>query len=176
MNYVKIYQYTKKNQSNNIIGVVNAKLVENINWYIRPAEAEAGSTEYQIHGMYYGSTADVDFSLNIPALTTVSAGGPSETFDTEGKKAKIMNIMVDGITKACQSTFTSPGSTIVNWYPPFDIGSDFVIESNPFQPAQQVGGPGEEFLDPGGVMEGAPEAIPEGPFEGAGGPPEHMAG
>ena len=176
MNYVKIYQYTKNSQSNNIIGVVNAKLVENINWYIRPAEVEAGGTEYQIHGMYYGSTADVDFSLNIPALTTVSAGGPSETSDTEGKKAKIMNIMVNGITKACQSTFTNPGSTVVNWYPPFDIGSDFVIESNPFQPASQIEGPGEEYLEKGGLMEEPQNGMPEGPYEGPGGPPEHMMG
>ena len=126
--------------------------------------------------MYYGSTADVDFSLNIPALTTVSAGGPSETFDTEGKKAKIMNIMVDGITRACQSTFTNPGSTVVNWYPPFDIGSNFVIESNPFQPAEQVAGPGEEFLEKGGAIHMLEPAEPEGPFEGPGGPPEHMMG
>ena len=65
MNYVKIYQFPQNTPANNIIGVVNAKLLENINWYIRPSSAGSGDQEYQIHGMYYGSSADVDFSLNI---------------------------------------------------------------------------------------------------------------
>ena len=81
--------------------------------------------------------------------------------------------MVDGITKACQSTFTNPGSTVVNYYPPFDVGSNFVIETNPFSPAEEVLPPGEEYLEKGGMIEEPPGMeIPEGPFEGPGGP--HM--
>jgi hypothetical protein len=172
MNYVKIYNLPKSSQNKAVIGIINAKLIENISWYLRPATTEAGGNEYQIHGMYYGSTADVDFSLNIPALSIPSPedpSAPSAVFDTDAKRAKIMNIMVDGITKACQSTFTTPGTTVVNWYAPFSIGTDFVIESNPFQPAAEVNPPGEEFTEKGGELEkGMGE--PEGPFEGPGGP------
>tara|TARA_R110002020_G_scaffold238924_8_gene451503 strand:- start:1420 stop:1947 length:528 start_codon:yes stop_codon:yes gene_type:complete len=172
MNYVKIYNLPQSSQSKAVIGIVNAKLLENISWYLRTATTEAGGNEYQIHGMYYGSTADVDFSLNIPALTSPSPedpSAPSSIFDTDAKKAKIMNIMVDGISKACQATYVTPGSTVLNWYPPFAIGNDFVIESNPFQPAAEVNPPGEEFTEPGGELEKGGGHF-EGPFEGPGGP------
>lgn len=173
MNYVKIYNLPKSSQASAIIGVINAKLLENISWYLRPAITEAGDNEYQIHGMYYGSTADVDFSLNIPALSSPSPedlSAPSSVFNTDAKRAKIMNIMVDGITKACQATYVTPGSTVLSWYPPFDIGTDFVIESNPFQPAAEVNPPGEEFTEKGGELEKGMEGELEGPFEGPGGP------
>lgn len=154
MNYVKIYNNTQSFPEQFIIGIINAKLVESIEWYRRPASTEAGEQEYQIHGSYYGSSADVDFSLNLPMIMT--------TYDTDEERAKIMNIICDGMTKACQSTYTSPGQTVVNYYPPLNIGNDFVIETNPFQPAQQIGEASEGFEK--GMIEEGPEGI--GDFEG----------
>tara|TARA_R100001198_G_C5079057_1_gene121480 strand:+ start:24 stop:560 length:537 start_codon:yes stop_codon:yes gene_type:complete len=171
MNYVKIYQFPQNTPANNIIGVVNAKLLENINWYIRPSSPGAGDQEYQIHGMYYGSSADVDFSLNIANLTSPvpvgSVNFPSQIYDTDAKRARIMNIIVDKITKLCQDTFVK--DPVQNYYPPFNIGTNFVIESNPFAPAEQILPPGEEF-GPGGPLEPGMEPI-EPPFPGEPGAP-----
>ena len=168
MRYVKIYRNTKRSSDRYVIGVINAELLENINWYIRPDES--GNGEYQIHGMYYGSTADVDFSLNIAPLTSLAPGSPSEVYSTEGQRNKIMNIMVDGITKACQKTYNT-ATPVVDWYPPFNVGNSFVLESNPFNPMEEYNPPGEEYLGEKGLIE-EPPGIPEGPFEGPGGP--HM--
>lgn len=170
MNYVKIYQFPQNTPANNIIGVVNAKLLENINWYIRPSSAGSGDQEYQIHGMYYGSSADVDFSLNISALTSpVPVGSenfPSQIYDTSDKRAKIMNIIVDKITKLCQATFVK--GPVQSYYPPFNVGTDFSIESNPFEPQLEILPPGEEF-GPGGMLE--PGFPIEEPFPGEPGGP-----
>lgn len=173
MNYVKIYQFPQNTPTNNLIGVVNAKLLENINWYIRPASAGGGSEEYQVHGMYYGSNADIDFSLNISPLTLPPGVGtevqnfPSQIYDTDSKRAKIMNIIVDKITKLCQDTFVK--DPVQDYYPPFDVGTNFVIESNPFAPAEEILPPGEEFLEEGGMLE--PGLEPEEPFPGEPGAP-----
>lgn len=153
MNYVKIYNTTRKAPEKFIIGIINAKLIESIDWYRRPASTEAGEQEYQIHGSYYGSSADIDFSLNLPMIMS--------SYNTDEERAKIMNIICDGMTKACMSTYTTPGQTVVDYYPPINIGTDFVIETNPFQAAQQVG-----ELPPGfdlGMLEGAPPGDPFGP-------------
>ena len=159
MNYVKIYNNTRNFPEQFIIGIINAKLIESIEWYRRPASTEAGEQEYQIHGSYYGSSADIDFSLNLPMIMT--------TYATDEERARVMNIICDGMTKACQSTYTSPGQTVVNYYPPLNIGNDFVIETNPFQPAQEIGDPSEGFEK--GMLEGAPfpgEEFEGGPLEG----------
>lgn len=177
MNYVKIYRRPKSSLDNQIIGTVNAKLLEIIQWVLRPGTPQPDFTvdRYEIHGSYYGSSSDVDFVLTMGTLISTEElgpppGSPAAEFDTPGKRAKIMNIIVDGITKACQSSFVNPGSTVVNWYPPFDIGNDFVIDADPFAPALEVGAPGEEFTEESGLMPGEEYPPIEGPFEGPGGP------
>mgnify|MGYP003112009034 FL=1 len=180
MNYVKIYRRPKSSLDNQIIGVVNAKLLESLTWVLRPGSPPPDFiiARYEIHGAYYGSTADVDFVLTMGTLMSAMEGGPptgspADEFDTEAKRAKIMNIIVNGITQACRLSFTTPGTTVTEYYPPFDIGVDFVIESDPFAPAEEVLPPGEEFLDPGGMLEPAEPGGPgmgEGPFGGPGGP------
>lgn len=159
MNYVKIYNNTKKSPEKFLIGIINAKLVESIEWYRRPASTEAGGQEYQIHGSYYGSSADVDFSLNLPMIMN------SFIYDTDEKRARVMNIICDGMTKACQATFTTPGQTVIDYYPPLDIGNDFVIETNPFQPQQQIGEPSEGF-EKGMIEEGPGFEFEKGELEG----------
>lgn len=174
MNYVKIYRQPKNSVTNQIIGIVNAKLLESIQWVLRPgAVGEPVPDRYELHGSYYGSSADVDFVLTMNTLISTQEGGPSPgspaaEFDTEGKRAKIMNIIVNGITKACQATYTSPGSTVISYYPPFDVGVDFVIESNPFAPADELLPPGEEYLEKEGLFPVEVEPIGEGPFGGPG--------
>ena len=42
MNYVKIYNNTQSFPEQFIIGIINAKLVESIEWYRIPASTEAG--------------------------------------------------------------------------------------------------------------------------------------
>ena len=88
MNYVKIYNNTRNFPEQFIIGIINAKLIESIEWYRRPASTEAGEQEYQIHGSYYGSSADIDFSLNLPMIMT--------TYATDEERARVMNIICDG--------------------------------------------------------------------------------
>lgn len=181
MNYVKIYRRPKGSLDNQIIGIVNAKLLEVIQWVLRPGTPQPNFTvdRYEIHGSYYGSSSDVDFVLTMGTLISTEEGGPppgspAAEFDTPEKRAKIMNIVVNGITQACRASFTTPGSTVVNYYPPFDVGNDFVIDSNPFAPALIVEDPGEEFEEKGGLLEDPHgEGLGEGPFEGPGGP-EHM--
>lgn len=152
MKYVKLYKSPKGTPNNIIAGVFCVDHLENIEWNIQDAgPVEPGTQQayfYQITGSYYGSSLDKDFELSISTLTE---GDNVTLYPEEADRTKVMNFLVDSIVRACQSTYTTPGTSVVSCYPPFDVGASLVIDVNPFAPTEVMEEPGPGFGNEGMV-------------------------
>jgi hypothetical protein len=144
MRYVKLYKAPKGTPDNSISGVFCADRLENIEWYKRDLTATESTDDYfyQITGSYYGSSLDKDFELNITNLFDVNM---VEIYNDEETRTKVMNFLVNSIVEGCQQTLTTPGSTVISVYPPFNINVSLIIDSDPFASASIPEAPGEGF-------------------------------
>ncbi len=161
MRYVKLYKAPKGTPNNSIAGVFCADRLENIEWYKRDWTETLPTDDhyYQISGSYYGSNLDKDFELNITNLFDVNM---LELYPDDEARTKVMNFLVNSIVEGCQKTLTTPGTTVISVYPPWNINTGLVIDTNPFAPAYE-----KEYVSPGFDEKG--EAYMPGI------PPEHMA-
>lgn len=183
-----IVQAASNQQLNNYcIGVINVSKIETISYEKQVVTEEfccpfqtADTNMYHVVGSYINTSNDVDFSIRIDSFSTSPSGGnigdaqprnllAFSQFPTEDKQEHIMGVLVNGITKAMQRTYDSTTQGVVDYYPPFDLGSssDMVSQTNPFQQ-------GGSELPPDFEKEllGLEKAVEIVPHE----PPGHMEG
>ena len=130
-----------------IIGVINSSKLENISWS-RGEEVEIGpgqlSANYTLNITYLGSSAQSDGALIIQNLGSNIQFGfedpVANKFPTKKLQVQQMNHIVGGICKAIMQTYESNGNSVVNYYPPFDLGNISLTSTvDPYGP-----GAGEE--------------------------------
>jgi len=140
--------------NNYCIGVINVSKIETISYEKTLESAEfccppqtATTNIYTVVGSYINTSNDVDFSIAINSFSTRSENGPAgpiedprnegvfAQFPTEAQQENIMGVLINGITKAMQRTYDSTTQGVVDYYPPFDLGSasNMVSQVNPFQ-------------------------------------------
>ena len=81
-----------------------------------------------------------------------------ELYPDEETRTKVMNFLVNSIVEGCQKTLTTPGTTVISVYPPWNINTGLVIDVSPLAPTYEKEVPGEGFEKGGeAFMPGIPE-------------------
>ena len=126
-----------------IIGVINASMLESIDWSRGPAEeigpGQQGVT-YDLVITYLNSTQTSDGHLQIRNFNAYDNYGfvnvLNQKFHSYELQTKMMNQVVNGICKAIMKTHESNAQTVVHYYPPFDLGAITLRSTtNPYEDA-----------------------------------------
>ena len=126
-----------------IIGVINATMLEGISWSRGPEEevgpGQVGVT-YDLVITYLNSSQVSDGHLQIRNFNPYDAYGfinvLNQKFHSKELQSKMMNEIVSGISKAIMKTYESNSQTVVHYYPPFDLGPITLRSTtNPYEDA-----------------------------------------